>query len=241
MDATKSKKVLIYHTRNVSKMMKEATVLTIEGEKITLKEDGALGELESRVRGEIILPSDGAKYDDCRVIWNAAINRKPGLIVVCTGNADVVQCVKFAKEHSIVVTVRGGGHNIAGKALADDTMLIDLSKWRTVHVDATKKIANISPGATLGDIDHETKEFGLALPTGINSTTGISGLTLGGGYGWISRKFGMTIDSLVSANVVIADGTTIRCDEQNASDLFWAIRGGGGMSFHSKTLLFRFQ
>jgi FAD/FMN-containing dehydrogenase len=97
-------------------MVKEATISTIEGEKITLKD--ALGELESRIRGEIILPSDGAKYDDCRVIWNAAINRKPGLIVVCTGNADVVQCVKFAKEHSIVVTVRGGGHNIAGKALA---------------------------------------------------------------------------------------------------------------------------
>jgi FAD/FMN-containing dehydrogenase len=217
-------------------MMKEATVLTIAGEKITLKEDGALGELESRVRGEIILPSDGAKFDDCRVIWNAAIDRKPGLIVVCTGNADVVQCVKFAKEHSIMVTVRGGGHNIAGKALADCTMLIDLSKWRNVHVDAAKKIASISPGATLGDIDHETKEFGLVLPVGINSTTGISGLTLGGGFGWISRKFGMTIDSLVSANVVIADGTTIRCDEHNASDLFWAIRGGG-KSIHIKSFL----
>jgi FAD/FMN-containing dehydrogenase len=215
-------------------MMKEASVLTSKGDKITLKEDGALGELQSRVRGEIILPSDGAKFDECRVIWNAAINRKPGLIAVCTGNADVVQCVKFAREHSIVVTVRGGGHNIAGKALADDTMLIDLSKWRTVHVDAIKKIANISPGATLGDIDHETKEFGLALPTGINSTTGISGLTLGGGYGWISRKFGMTIDSLVSADVVTADGTTIHCDKQHAPDLFWAIRGGG-KSFRTKT------
>jgi FAD/FMN-containing dehydrogenase len=210
-------------------MMSEATVLTIQGEKITLKEDGVLGELKVRIRGDIILPSDGAKFDDSRVIWNAAINRKPGLIVVCSGNADVVQCVKFAKEHSIVVTVRGGGHNIAGKALADDTMLIDLSQWRTVQVDATKKIANISPGATLGDIDHETKEFGLALPAGINSTTGISGLTLGGGYGWISRKFGMTIDSLLSATVVTAEGATIHCDEQNASDLFWAIRGG--MSF----------
>lgn len=203
-------------------------MLTIKGELLALKEDGALGDLKTRVRGKVIVPSDGETYNDARKVWNAMIDRKPGMIVVCKGNADVVQCIKFAKEHSLVVTVRGGGHNIAGKSLANDAMLIDLSQWRTVNVNPTKQIANISPGATLRDIDHETKEYGLALPTGINSTTGISGLTLGGGYGWISRKFGMTIDSLISANVVTAEGDTMYCDESNAADLFWAIRGGSG-------------
>lgn len=203
-------------------MSKEATVTTVMGGTVTLNEE-ALSELN--VRGKIVLPGDDL-YDESRKIWNAMIDRKPGLLVECTGTADVVACVKFAKEHSLKVSVRGGGHNIAGKSLADGAMCIDLSKWRSVQVIPKSKSANIAPGATLGDIDHETKEYGLVLPVGINSTTGISGLTLGGGFGWVSRKYGMTLDSLLSADVVTADGKIVHCDEASDSDLFWGLRGG---------------
>lgn len=203
---------------------KEATVATTSGGTVTLNEE-ALGELS--VRGKILLPGDES-YDTAREIWNVMIDRKPGLIVECTGNADVVACVKFAGKHSLKVSVRGAGHNIAGKSLADGALCIDLSKWRALHVDPIRKIANISPGATLGDIDHETKEYGLVLPVGINSTTGISGLTLGGGFGWLCRKYGMTLDNLLSADVVLADGSVVHCDEEAHFDLFWGLQGGGG-------------
>ena len=203
-------------------MSKQASIATINGGTVTLNEE-ELGGLN--VRGKIVLPDDDA-YDEARVVWNAAIDRKPGMIVECTGNADVVACVKFARQHALKVSVRGGGHNIAGKSLADGAMCIDLSEWHSLHIDPTRKIANVAPGATLADIDHETKEYGMALPVGVNSTTGISGLTLGGGFGWLSRKYGMTIDSLLSADVVLADGSIVHCDETTEPDLFWGLRGG---------------
>lgn len=203
-------------------MSKHATVTTTKGGTVTLSEEALSG---LNVRGKIVLPEDES-YEEARVIWNSMIDRKPGMIVECMGNADVVACVKFAAQHSLKVSVRGAGHNIAGKSLADGAMCIDLSKWRSLHVDPIRKIANISPGATLGDIDHETKEYGLALPVGVNSTTGIGGLTLGGGFGWLCRKYGMTLDSLLSADVVMADGSILHCDETSEPDLFWGLRGG---------------
>ena len=156
------------------------------------------------------------------------IDRRPGLIVRCTGTADVLQAVRFARQQKLLTLVRGGGHNIAGKSLQDGALLIDLSAMCAVSVDPAMRVAVASPGATLGDVDHETQTYGLAMPTGINSTTGIAGLTLGGDFGWTSRSFGLTADNLIAAEVVTAEGGRLRCDENNHADLFWAIRGGGG-------------
>ena len=135
------------------------------------------------IRGKIVLPADD-DYDSCREIWNKMIDKKPACIVQCTGTADVVACVNFASQHGFITSIRGGGHNIAGKSLKDGAMCIDLSTLRAVFVDPTNKTVTVSPGATIGDVDHETKEYGLALPMGVNSTTGVAGLTLGGGFGW---------------------------------------------------------
>ena len=155
------------------------------------------------------------------------IDKRPGLIVQCASASDVVAAVKFAREHSLLVSVRGAGHNIAGKAVCDDGLMIDLSQMKGVRVDADAKRAFVEPGATLGDVDAATAAHGLVTPTGINSTTGIAGLVLGGGFGWLSRKLGMTIDNLVSADVVTADGSELHASEDENSDLFWALRGGG--------------
>ncbi len=186
-----------------------------------------LTHLQESIRGQVFTPSE-AGYDHGRTLWNGMLDKKPAFIVRCSGTADVIAAVKFANTHDLLISVRGAGHNIAGRALQDDVMLIDLQDLRSVFVDLSKEEAIVSPGATLGDIDHETQMYGLALPVGINSTTGIAGLTLGGGFGWISRKYGLTIDSLLSAQVVTPKGDVVVCDEQNNSDLFWAIRGGGG-------------
>src|SRR6185295_14895096 len=142
--------------------------------------------------------------------------------------ADVMLAVELERKHQLVVSVRGGGHNIAGSAVCDGGLLIDLSQMKSVRVDAAEKRMNVGPGATLADVDREAQLFGLALPTGINSTTGIAGLTLGGGFGWLTRKYGMTIDNLVSADVALADGRLVRASVSDNPDLFWALRGGGG-------------
>lgn len=186
-----------------------------------------LDTLKAQIRGVIITPTD-TDYNSVRQIWNAMIDRKPAFIVQCTGTADVIAAVKFAKQHHLLISVRGGGHNIAGKALQDHVMLIDLSPMRGVHVNPETKTAIVSPGATLADVDHETQAYDLALPTGINSTTGIAGLTLGGGFGWLSRKLGMTVDSLVSVEVVTVEGKRLNCSLQHNADLFWALTGGSG-------------
>jgi FAD/FMN-containing dehydrogenase len=183
--------------------------------------------LKAGLRGAALV-KDEEGYDAARVIWNGMVDRQPGLIVRCHGAADVVRCVDFARENELVVAVRGGGHNIAGNAVCEGGLMIDLSPMNFVRVDPVARRAWVGPGATLGDVDRETQAFGLAVPTGINSTTGIAGLTLGGGFGWLTRKYGLTIDNLVSADVVLASGQLLRASAGDNPDLFWAIRGGGG-------------
>jgi len=188
---------------------------------------GVINDFKTKLRGTLLQPGDTG-YDEARQIWNAMIDRRPGLIVRCRGTSDVRVAVRFAREHDIRLAVRGGGHNIAGNALCDDGMVIDLSGMRAVHVDREGKKAFVQGGATLGDFDHEAQSHGLATPLGINSTTGVGGLTLGGGFGWLSRKYGLTVDNLLSADIVTADGDLLRARAEQCSDLFWAIRGGGG-------------
>ncbi len=206
--------------------MNSIQAFNIKEKLITLSDD-EINMLRTQIRGNVILPTD-PNYDNCRKIWNAMIDRKPAFIIQCQSTTDVVHAVQFAHKHQLLVSVRGAGHNIAGRSLKDNVLLIDLSLMRYVHVDPETKLAYVCPGATLADVDHETLAYGLALPMGINSTTGISGLTLGGGFGWLSRKYGMTIDSLVEAEVITVDGKRLICNEQQYADLFWGIRGGGG-------------
>ncbi|OAF05389.1 FAD-linked oxidase [Bradyrhizobium centrolobii] len=183
--------------------------------------------LRSTLHGGLALPGDHG-YDEARTIWNAMVDRRPSLVIRAADASDVSQSVNLAREHGAVLSVRGGGHQIAGYAVNDGGILLDLSQMRSVQVDPAARCAQVGPGATLGDFDRCAQSFGLATPTGINSTTGIAGLTLGGGFGWITRKFGMTIDNLLSAEVVTADGQARRVSATETPDLFWAIRGGGG-------------
>lgn len=193
----------------------------------TALEVSAVETLAASMRGALLKPGDEG-YDEARTIWNAMIDRRPALIARCTGTADIQAVVKFAAQHNLLTSVKGGGHNIAGNAVCDGGLMIDLSLLKTVRVDPTAKLAHVGPAATLGDVDHECQAFGLALPTGINSTTGIAGLTLGGGFGWLSRKYGMTIDALTAVDIITPDGTFRRASADENADLFWAVRGGGG-------------
>ena len=195
-------------------------------------------ELRSRVRGTLLLPGDPG-FDAARTVWNAMVDRKPALIVRCAGVADIMLALSLARERGLLVSVRGGGHNIAGSAVCDGGVMIDLCAMKSVRVDPQSRRAYAEPGATLADLDHETQAFGLATPTGINSTTGVAGLTLGGGFGWLTRRFGMTVDNLLSAELVTADGKLVRASARENPELFWAIRGGGG-NFGIVTL-FEFQ
>ncbi len=187
----------------------------------------AIDELKTATRGQLLLPGD-AGFDEARSIWNAMIDRHPAMILRCAGVADVRRGVTFARDNDLPLAVRGGGHNIAGTALCDDGLVIDLSLMKSVQIDPAARRAYVEPGATLGDFDHEAQAFGLATPLGINSTTGVAGLTLGGGFGWLSRKYGMTVDNLISADVVTADGELLHASADSHEELFWAIRGGGG-------------
>lgn len=186
-----------------------------------------IDEFKRHFRGNVLLPGDRG-YDDVRQIWNAMIDRRPALIARCASAEDVVQAVKFARRHNLLVSIRGGGHNIAGNAVCDDGLMIDLSPMKDIQVDPNARRATVEPGCTLADFDAAAQVHGLATPLGINSTTGVAGLTLGGGFGWLSRKYGMTIDNLLSADVVTADGSQVRADEKENADLFWGLRGGGG-------------
>jgi FAD/FMN-containing dehydrogenase len=183
--------------------------------------------LKTNVKGHVVLPNDPS-YDEVREIWNAMIDRRPAVIVQCAEADDVRYAIAFARENGLEISIRGAGHNIAGNAVCDNGMMIDLSTMRNVRIDAHKRRAYVEPGATLADFDSSAQVHGLATPVGINSTTGIAGLTLGGGFGWLTRKYGMTIDNLVSAEAIAADGNKIRTSENENADLFWAIRGGGG-------------
>lgn len=201
-------------------------IKTLAGGQTTVNDD-TIATFRASLGGEVVLPG-ASSYDEVRAIWNAMIDRKPGMIVRCRSASDVLKAVRFAREHGLLISVRGAGHNIAGKSLADGALLIDLSGMRAVRVDAGAGTVRAEPGCTLGDLDRETAAFGRVVPTGINSTTGISGLTLGGGFGWLSRKLGMTVDSLVSADVVTANGALVKASPDENADLFWGIRGGGG-------------
>ncbi|MDD2539711.1 MAG: FAD-dependent oxidoreductase, partial [Desulfuromonadaceae bacterium] len=186
-----------------------------------------IDKLRSNFRGNILQVSD-AGYDEARRIWNAMIDRKPALIARCTSPEDIIQAVKFAHKSNLRVSVRGGGHNIAGNAVCNDGLMIDLSLMKNVRVDSDARLATVEPGCTLAEFDAAAQVHGLATPLGINSTTGVAGLTLGGGFGWLSRKFGMTIDNLLSVDIVTAAGKQVHASESENSDLFWGVRGGGG-------------
>jgi FAD/FMN-containing dehydrogenase len=178
-------------------------------------------------RGQRI-STDHADYDIARAVWNGAIDRRPRLIARCVGTADVVAAVRFARDHDLEIAVRGGGHNVAGTAVCDDGIVIDLSAMRAVRVDPANRRVWVQGGALWGDVDHETQAHGLATTGGIVSHTGVAGLTLGGGVGWLMRKHGLTVDNLISVDVVTADGDRLRASEDEHPDLFWALRGGGG-------------
>ncbi|MFW5935569.1 MAG: FAD-binding oxidoreductase, partial [Halolamina sp.] len=187
----------------------------------------AVQTLERTIRGRLLRPDDEG-YDEARTIWNAMIDRQPALITRCAGVADVIASVNFAREHDLLLAVRGGGHNVAGDAVCDDGLVIDLSPMNSVRVDPVARAARVEPGVVLGELDHETQAFGLAVPAGVVSTTGVAGLTLGGGWGWLSRTYGLTCDNLRSTDVVTADGELRHASEDEHPDLFWGIRGGGG-------------
>ncbi|WP_311032265.1 FAD-binding oxidoreductase [Mesorhizobium koreense] len=188
---------------------------------------GGIETIRSSLKGQVCVKGEPG-YDEARTIWNAMIDRSPGVVIRCAEAADVIGAVRFANAHDLDIAVRGGGHNIAGNAVCEGGLLIDLTPMKAVRVDPAARRAWVDPGCTLGDVDRETQAFGLAVPTGINSTTGIAGLTLGGGFGWLTRPFGMTVDNLVGADVVTAEGEMVHASETENPDLFWALRGGGG-------------
>jgi FAD/FMN-containing dehydrogenase len=178
-------------------------------------------------RGDVIT-SDHHQYDDARAVWNGTVDRRPRVIARCTGAADVAAAVRFARARDLEIAVRGGGHNVAGTAVCDDGIVIDLSAMRAVSVDLAERTAHVQGGALWGDVDHETQAYGLATTGGIVSHTGVGGVSLGGGIGWLMRKHGLTVDNLVETEVVTAEGDVIRASSNEHPDLFWALRGGGG-------------
>jgi FAD/FMN-containing dehydrogenase len=201
-------------------------VKTIDGKSASLSSE-ALGALAGGLRGALCLPGEPG-YDEARTLWNAMIDKRPAAVVRAAGASDVIQTVRLAAQHGLLLSVRGGGHNIAGNAVCEGGLMLDLSRMVSVRVNPQTRTARVEPGAKLSDLDKETQAFGLATPIGINSTTGVAGLTLGGGFGWLSRKYGLTVDNLLSADVVTAAGELVHTSETAHPDLFWAIRGGGG-------------
>lgn len=187
----------------------------------------AIVQFRAQLRGELIEPGNSG-YDTARKVYNAMIDKKPRLIAKCVDVADVIAAVKFGRASGLRVSVRGGGHNAGGLGIWDDALTIDLSGIKYVHVDPKSATVRVGGGSTWGDVDHAAHAFGLAVPTGIISTTGVGGLTLGGGLGHLTRKLGLTIDNLLGADVVLADGRFVIANAQENSDLFWALRGGGG-------------
>lgn len=206
--------------------METVTIATMEGGQSVL-DAALLRELERGIRGRVLL-ADRHGYNQARQIWNGIFDKKPAIIIQCAGTSDVVRAVHFVREHRLLSSVKGGGHNSAGTASCDDGVMIDLSRMRSVTVDRHKKTARVDGGALLGDVDHETQLYGLAVSAGIVSHTGVGGLALGGGFGWIGRKYGMTVDNLISAEMVTAKGEVVTASADENTDLFWAIRGGGG-------------
>lgn len=189
--------------------------------------NAAVEGLRSRLRGDLLRPGN-ADYEVARRVFNAMIDKRPALIVRCLHTSDVAHAVGFARRHDLLVAVRSGGHNVAGKAMCDGGLAIDLSALKTVVVDPQQRIARAAAGLTLGELDRATHAHGLATPLGVVSMTGIAGLTLGGGIGRLNGKYGLTCDNLLAAEVVAADGNVVRTNANEHGDLFWALRGGGG-------------
>jgi FAD/FMN-containing dehydrogenase len=200
--------------------------MTAVAEQVPLDET-ALAELQAGFRGRLVAQNDPA-YDEHRKIWNGSIDRHPALIARCAGVADVIAAVRFCRQTGLPVAVRSGGHSFPGICVADDALLIDLGLMKGIRVDPPARTARVQAGVLLGELDRETQEFGLAVPAGIVTHTGLAGLTLGGGIGWLTRKAGLTADNLLSAEVVTADGRILRASADEHPDLYWALRGGGG-------------
>ncbi len=206
--------------------MRELHVTRLTGGETTLQ-DTVLADLKAHLRGPLLLPGDDG-YDTTRQLWNGMLDKRPALIARCTGVADVLACVNFARAHNVLVAVRGGDHSVAGNASCNGGLMLDLSLTKSVRVDPVKQTARAGGGARWGDFDHETQTFGLATTGGINSDTGIAGLTLGGGLGWLAGKYGLACDNLLSADVVTADGRLLTASATENQDLFWGLRGGSG-------------
>ena len=189
--------------------------------------DAAYGRLAGALRGELVRPEDPG-YDQARAVYNAMIDRRPAAVARCRDVADVIACVRFAREHDVELSVRGGGHNAGGLGVWDDALVVDLSAMRSTTVGPEEHRVRVDGGCVWGDVDHATVEFGMATPSGFVASTGVGGLTLGGGIGQLARRFGLTVDNLLSADVVLADGSFVTAREGAHDDLFWALRGGGG-------------
>jgi hypothetical protein len=206
--------------------MSELQIKTLNGQLVNISTK-AFDALQANLRGALLRP-DHDSYESARQVWNGMIDRRPALIVRCTGTADVIAAINFAREHNLLVSVRGGGHNAAGHAVNEGGLVIDLSPMKGIRVDPQARRAWAAGGVTWGELDHETQPFGMAAPGGVVSTTGIAGLTLGGGFGWLRRKYGLSCDNLLSADVVTVEGKLVKASETENADLFWALRGGGG-------------
>lgn len=199
---------------------------TLDGREIELKQD-ALDGLRMRLKGPMLIHGD-AGFDESRSVWNAMIVRKPATVVRCLGTADVIECVRFARQNDLLLCIKGGGHNIAGLAVADGALMLDMSLMRGVWADPHRMLAHAQAGSLLGDVDRETQIYGLAAVLGFVSQTGVAGLTLGGGFGYLTRRWGWTADNLVGMDVVTADAQLVRASSDENADLFWGLRGGGG-------------
>ncbi|HSN56456.1 MAG TPA: FAD-binding oxidoreductase [Candidatus Sulfomarinibacteraceae bacterium] len=212
------------------------TVKTLHGELTDM--EPTIDDLRPAFRGELVRRGDPG-YADCRRIYNAMIDREPAVIAVCSDVADVVAAIRLARKHDLLTSVRGGGHNGAGLALCDGGLTVDLSQLRGIRVDPADDTVRVEAGCVWADVDHATHAFGRAVPSGIIGTTGVAGLTLGGGHGYLTRKYGLTVDNLLEADVVLADGSVVTASDSSHEDLFWAIRGGGGNFGVVTSFLFR--
>lgn len=200
--------------------------ITLDEETITIDKE-KIEDLESRIRGEVIT-SHSKFYDEARSVWNGLIDKRPALIVQCLNTGDVLDAVNFARQNNLLISVRSGGHNVAGNSVCDEGLVIDLSSMKGIYVDPASRTARVQPGADWGDLDKETQLHGLVTPGGQVSMTGVAGLTLGGGMGYLRRKWGLSCDNVLSAEIVTAEGEVITANKNQNEDLFWAIRGGGG-------------
>lgn len=204
----------------------------------TTNVEGQVPELRAKLRGELITSSDGA-YEEARRVYNGMIDRHPAAIARCADVADVIAAVGFARDHGLPLAVRGGGHNGPGLGVCDDGLVVDLSRMRGIRVDPANGTVRVEGGCVWGDVDHATHPFGLAVPSGFISSTGVGGLTLGGGIGYLTRRYGLTIDNLLSVDIVLADGSFVHASTDENADLFWAVRGGGGNFGVVTSFLFR--